>query len=109
MKRFVVFDGEGLDGLVGVRPFVLDARPAYFPNLPVRLAAIVSFVGVGPPFGIAVALGCVFGELNPFTLVLGNSPVRSVDPQHHRCLSLVGAFQFGEERRVGSGMYHFEG
>src|SRR5215510_1608793 len=64
----------GLGNLVGDRPFVLHAGPGVFPDLAVRLAAIVGEVLVLAPRRIAVALGRPFRELHPLALVFRRRP-----------------------------------
>ena len=55
----------GLGHLVGDRPFVLHAGPGVFPDLAMRLAAIIGLVRVDAPFRVGVALRRVFGEFAP--------------------------------------------
>src|SRR2546421_13070137 len=43
-----------LRDLVGDWPFVLHSRPGIFPDLAMRLAAIMRLVGIHAPFGIGV-------------------------------------------------------
>src|SRR6185436_7023731 len=64
-REFVELGGVdliGLGDLVGDRPFVLHPGPGIFPDLAMRLAAIMRLVGIDAPLGIVVAFGRIFRE-----------------------------------------------